>query len=272
MANIVKAIDLSRMRGLPGGVRNHLRQMYTPGNGNAEFQFRNSPDLVLVEDHFIKALDTALWTTTADAGTTAFAHQVATRGRLFCTLDGGDEEGCGIHGTKVQWYGDQDCGMCVIFKLDAITNIRFEAGLTTVPSDVTLPIAGDPDTPTVGNGGTDVAIVGMDTTETLTTMWFITEGSTASMNVTKTDLGTLTPTADTYMGIKVFAKGDNFTAEVFDATPDSGYPVLARASHGDTIASRVEGGTPLTPWFFFQATEAEAKTATIDYMAVWQNR
>src|SRR5690349_19499429 len=128
MSSTINANKFAKIRGAPMGIANHLLSFFTPGTGHREFLWPISLDAVYYVDHFITAINTAYWTATADAGSTAFAWQAGTRGRLFCTLDGDDEEAGSIIGAKTEWYGDKNCGMLCIFKIDDPTLTRFEIG------------------------------------------------------------------------------------------------------------------------------------------------
>ena len=131
----------------------------------------------------------------------------------------------------------------------------------------------DIDTPTITNGAADVALVGMDTSQTLITMAFITDGSTSNMNTTKTNLGTRTPTNATYMTVRVQLAGPAATNAASCWVLDENGAIVENASHGAALASQIEGATLIHPRFFIEpVTTPAARTVDIDYWRVWQNR
>lgn len=166
------------------------------------------------------------------------------------------------------WQGDLNCGLEIRWKVDNIVTTLWEVGFVdplTSYADLAL---NDIDTPSITNGAADVAIVGQNTAETLTTMAFITDGSTSNFNTTKTNLGTRTPTNATYMEVRVQIAADAARCWVFD---ENG-AIVEEAQHGSTTASSIEGGTLLHIWGGWETLATTAKTIDIDYITAWQDR
>ena len=166
------------------------------------------------------------------------------------------------------WQGDLNCGMEIYWKIDNNATNLWEVGFVDPLTSYADLAINDIDTPSITNGATDVAIVGQNTAETLTTMAFITDGSTSNFNTTKTDLGTRTPTNATYMTVRVQIAADAARCWVMGANGE----VQEEASHGSTTASSIEGGTLLHVWGGWETLATTAKTIDIDYITVWQDR
>jgi len=162
-----------------------------------------------------------------------------------------------LRGARV-WSGDYGCFMEVRCKVDVVTTLSMEIGFIDSASDLTLPAVSDVDTPAFAGGTSDAAVLHIDTSQTLTTMAFVTDGSTANMNATATTLSPVfTPTAATYHTYRVGISGDNAWCYV-----DGGRHV----SHGTLIGSRTEGGTLVRPFIAVRTRTGAAKTLDIDYV------
>lgn len=182
----------------------------------------------------------------------------------------GDEQ---VLYTNLLWTGDRNCGMEVRWKIDNIDDIQFEIGFTDALSGVAASAINDIDTPTITNGAADVALVGMDTGQTLVTMAFITDGSTSNMNTTKTDLGTRTPTNAIYLATRVQLSGVSSAVSASNAyLMDANATITDRAAHGGTLASQIKGDILLQLWQYWEPLTTSARTIDLDYLAVWQDR
>lgn len=166
------------------------------------------------------------------------------------------------------WLGDQNAGVEFRYKQNDIDAIQWECGFSDPLTDEKLTAINDIDTPTITNGAADVAIIGQDTAQTLTTMAFITDGSTSNMNTTKTNLGTRVGVNNTYQGLRVQLDGNSSFGFVLD---ENG-AVLETASHGALIGSQIEGGVLVRPRFMLESLDATAHTIDIDFIACWQDR
>jgi hypothetical protein len=169
--------------------------------------------------------------------------------------------------TGAVWMGDLRCGVEFRWQVDVITTLTYEMGFTDPLTSFDDLAMGDIDTPAVANGAADVALVAQQVGATLTTMAFVTDGSTSNMNTTKTDLGTRSIVAATYQTVRVQLNGDLARCWVFD---ENG-ALQEQAQHGDVLASRIEGGTLLHAWHAVETTTG-AKVGTIDYVTMWQDR
>ncbi len=178
-----------------------------------------------------------------------------------------DPDTVAIWGDAV-WLGDQNAGVEFRYKINNIDNIQWEAGFSDPLSDEKETAINDIDTPTVTNGAADVAIFAQDTGQTLTTMAFVTDGSTANMNTTKTDLGTRVAVNNTYQGFRVQLDGNSSFAFVMD---ENG-AVVESTSHGSLIGSQIEGGVLVRPRMLFEALTTSARTIDLDFIAAWQDR
>lgn len=171
------------------------------------------------------------------------------------------------------WLGDQNCGVEFRYKVNNIDTLQHEMGLAEPYADQKLTTIDDIDAPSFVSGTVDLALVGRDTAQTLTTMAFVTDGSTTNMNATKTDLGTRTPTNAVYQIVRVqltqtAAAVAASSAFVFD----NNGALQESAFHGSALASQIKGDVLLGPVFVAEAKTTSARTVDIDYIAVWQDR
>ncbi len=158
------------------------------------------------------------------------------------------------------WNGDQNCGMMARVKFSAVTSLSFDVGFVDAVPGAAGSAISDVDTPAAT--ATDCAVLHMDTDQTLTTMAFVTAGST--FTTTKTTLASpalTTPTADTYMNIMIQLVGNAAYCWV------NGVHV---ASH---TGDKVEGGNLLAPWLYVRARAGSAnRKLTADFVMAWQDR
>ena len=228
----------------------------------------------LFDDFNGEVIDLNLWSVpTGGAGGTIFAQRVAdVEGTMIRGSTGTtDNTTVAIH-SAANWFGDRNCMLETRFKLDVVTSLVLEVGFTDPLTDEGLTILSDIDTPTIANGATDVAIVCMDTDQTLITMAFVTEGSTASMVPTKTDLGTRVPVAATWMTIRVGIIDNAAFCQVFDSDDPQNLVLLEEAYHGDAVASQTEGGVAMEPHILIGTRNTTAKVMDIDYILLVQDR
>ena len=143
-------------------------------------------------------------------------------------------------------------------------------GFTDALSDETLPAVTDVDTPATGNGATDVAVVHLDTDQTLTTAAFVSESTGSAFACQKVNLGTWTPTAATYYTVRVQLATNNAFCKVFDSS-DPRRPILV-ANGEKGLTSALEGGTAVRPHMLFGTRNTSAKVVDIDLIRVWQDR
>lgn len=178
--------------------------------------------------------------------------------------------------SGTSWAGDNNCGMEIRWRVDNNVAMQWETGfndpMTSYTSTATSAI-NDIDTPTITNGTTDVALVGMDTQQTLTTMAYITDGSTSNMNTTKTNLGTRTPTNSTFQTVRVqLSQVASAVAASAAYVLDNNNGLQESASHGGTTASQIKGDVLLEARFYMEAATTTAENVDIDYISCWQDR
>src|SRR3990167_11543592 len=231
--------------------------------------------VVYVEDDFIEdTISATRWNLAVDDGTT-FAWAVARSGTIQGSTGATDDAAIAINGD-VMWLGDQDAGMEVRFKIDVVTGFNFEIGFTDALSDETLPAVTDIDTPATGNGATDVAVLHLDTDQTLQTAELVGESTGSAFAAQKTasllngagSAALWTPSAANYYTVRVQLNGDHAFVKVFD-TNDASKHIL-KAEGG--LRSMLEGGTLVRPHCYFRTRNTTPKVVDIDYIRVWQNR
>lgn len=260
----------------------HLAGFESPNSALSRFLYPITwRDTVFVKDDFTApVINTHLWTVGNTAGTLWVGTTVQLANGTITGVTGatnGDEQA--IHGEAV-WAGDLNCGMEIRFKIEDQTGVLIETGFTDPLTAITAPAINSVDTPSIANGATDVAIAVRDTGATLTTFAYVTDGSTASMNTTKTNLGTRSPTNATFMTVRV--QLSQFPSGTLDAVSnlaassayllDANDAVTESAQHGNAIASQIKGNVLLRPWFYVAPLASAARTVDIDYIAVWQDR
>jgi hypothetical protein len=169
-----------------------------------------------------------------------------------------------VYGPRI-WAGDNNCAVEMRIAVDVVTTLMMECGFIDAASDLTLPVGADIDTPTFAGGTSDAAVLHIDQSQTLTTMAFLTDGSTTNMNATATTLSPVfTPTAATFHTYRVSLAGDIPVASV-----DGGR--FTTTSTG-LIAHRVEGGTLLRFFHACRTRTTAAKTSTVDYIVAFMDR
>lgn len=168
--------------------------------------------------------------------------------------------------TDLLWAGDNRCGMEIRLKVDDIDNQSWELGFNNAITDSKEPVIDDIDAPSYDDGD-DIALVGQQTGATLTTMAFVTDGSTSNMNATKTDLGTRTMANAVYTTVRVQLDGNTSFAYVFDANGG----LTEEAVHGGVLASQIEGGVLLESRVLWEANTTSAIVADLDYWDIWQD-
>jgi hypothetical protein len=169
--------------------------------------------------------------------------------------------------TDLMWSGDNRCGMEARLKVDTIDGSEWEIGFNNSITAVEEPIVGDIDTPSYDDGD-DLALIAQQAEATLETLAFVTDGSTTSMNATKTNLGTRNMVNDTYFTFRVQLDGDQSFAYIFDENGG----LLEHAAHGGTIGEQVEGATLLQSRLCWEAEGNATRNISIDYWGIWQDR
>ena len=249
--NRASLLDLARVFGSAGG---QLAQLLYPLAWE---------DFVFEKDDFVvSTLNSDMWTLAVDGGTTfAIPGTRIVGGAVSGATGVADNDGLSIRLNSAILTGNRGGGMACRFRSDTVSGFQFEIGLTDTLTDFTLPGVTDIDTPAVGNGSTNLAAVHMDTDQTLTTMSFASyDGTTAA----KDDLGTLTPTAATWMTVIV---------QMIGTTPIC---IIDRAQEGSAGFGVLNAGISQTalmlPYAYFRTRNTTTKNIDIDYIAFWQER
>ena len=230
---------------------------------NAMYPWLRS-NVVYVEDDFIEdTISSTRWNLSTDASATGFAWAIAEGGTIQGATGAVDNNYIAINGDAM-WSGDKNCGMECRFKLSAVTSINFEIGFTDALTDETLPAVTDVDTPATGNGATDVAVIHLDTDQTLTTAAFVGDGTTPAAQ--KVNLGTWAPTAAVYYTARVQLAGDNAFCAIFDAN-GALIPETAKS-----LVTALDGDILVRPHMLFGTRVATSRTVDIDLIRCWQDR
>jgi len=254
-------LSLRHLERFSGGPRGEMTEFLYP---------YATADVVHTFDDFNgDTIVTDFWTTNAGTGATAFAIPSTP------LLGGAISGATGTNGTAsnrvVNLYGppiykgDNNVGMEIRFKIDAVTYIEFAAGFIDTHSTITTPVVliQDIDTPSFASGVGDAALVGIDTAETLTTLALCGVGSGGLVSAWKEDIGTVTPTAATYGRIRLQLSGNNVMARYWEGNAPG------------TIVTKttgIEGGTLIRPIIAISGPSTSSRTYDIDYWRIWQDR
>ena len=165
-------------------------------------------------------------------------------------------------------FGDRNCFVQGRFLLDVVTGVSFEFGLIDAVPAANGPGVSDIDTPAFT--AADCALLHMDTDQTLTTMAFATNGSTAGQPDQKTNLAApsiLTPVAATYVTCEIRLIGNN--ASCFVQSANGGF---FETKHAFDAQGHTEGGVALAVWVYVRTRNTTAKVPDIDYLWFGQDR
>lgn len=224
----------------------------------------------IIDDFEGDTIDLDKWIVNGDTGTTNFAVQATnTSDDSIITADTAaeDNEFVTIYG-HCNWSGDKNCGMAIRWKLDDVTDVCWELGFSDPLSDYTLPAINDIDTPSITNGAVTVAILVMDTDQTLKTAALVLDGD-STYATSKTNLGTWAPTAGEWYTSVIQTVGDSVFTATYNTT-DPANPVLQSGTQ--VSASGFEGGTLVEPRFTAGNRTTDGHLPAIDFIAVWQDR
>lgn len=232
----------------------------------------NLPGYVVQRFNFTETtLNGDPWTQTKDAGAADFS--VPSTGIVNGAITNGAGTGAGSGDGqsllgKAVWRGDNNCFMLIRLKSDVVTTLTLEAGFLDDVTNKTTPAVSDIDTPTIGAGNAELAVLHLDTAETLATMGLVTQGS-GGLTAAKTTLSTLggattfLPTADTFFSLLVALNGNHVHTGIFNAAGN----LVARA----VKISGIEGGTLVAPWFAVATLTTASKVITIDDVLLMQD-
>lgn len=219
------------------------------------------------EDEFIQALDTTRWTTAVSAGggPTAFAYSAVRGGVIQGQTGTTDNDATAIYLTQTFLDPDDNPWMLIQWRSNAVAGFSFEIGFSDPKTDEALPGVTDVDTPTVGNGVTDIVCIHMDTDQTLTTAELVGDGTTGSAALSSGPTLTskaYTPTADAWQTFLIGARDNLGYAAIWDG---SGF--VGRFS----VANGPDGGVLVRPYALFRTRNTTNKTIDIRKVCVgWE--
>ena len=223
-------------------------------------------NVVYMEDDFLDdTISSVAHNLSADGTATTFAWLAGAGGRIRGQTGTTDNGYHALNGDVI-WSGDQNCGMEVRFKVDVVTGFTFEIGFTDALADETLPAVTDVDTPATGNGATDVAVIHLDTDQTLTTAAFVSESTGVPYAAQKVALATWTPTAAVYYTARVQLATDQAFCAIFDASGN-----LVPGTN-KSLKGAMDGTTLVRPHFLIGTRNTTDKITDIDLIRVWQDR
>lgn len=230
----------------------------------------------ILDDFEGDTLSTFLWAVASDAGTTAFAIPAEGSTIAASVITGNtvadDNEAISIYGCA-NLSGDKNAGFATRFKMDDVTDYFLECGLTDPLTDYTLPAINDIDTPTITNGALSVAVVVVDTDQTMAqNAGLITDGdatyATAKFNLVNKAGTQWGPLISVWYTIIIQTEGDDVFCYVYNTdTPAS--PVLVASGYA---VGAFEGGTLVQPWFIAGNRTTDGGLPAIDFIGFWADR
>ncbi len=204
------------------------------------------------------------WTNayTSGGGPTPFATGANRGGSIQGATGGTDNDAIAIYHTNVIFDPDDNPFFFIQWESNIITGFSFEIGFSDAKADEALPGITDVDTPTVGNGATDIACVHMDTDASLTTADLVASDAvgagTASTGPSLAD-AEYTPTGGTRQTIGIGIRDNLAYATIWD-----GDRRVGRFSVNDGP----DGGTLVRPYALFRTRNTTPKTIIIYKVAV----
>lgn len=207
------------------------------------------------------------WTNavTSGGGPTPFATGALRGGSIQGSTGATDNDAIAIYHTGVIFDPDDNPFFFIQWKANVITDFSFEIGLSDAKADEALPGITDVDTPTVGNGVTDIACVHMDTDQTLKTADLV-AGAAAGAGTASTgpSLATAayTPTGGAWQTFGIGVRDNLAYASIWD-----GDGFVGRFS----VGNGPDGGTLVRPYALFRTRSTTPKTIDIRKMALaWE--
>ena len=224
-------------------------------------------DIESGKDDFDGALDTTFWAVANSGGTSAANFAVDAPCGTITGDTGTTDNGSISLVSDFKFKGDQNCGMEIAIQTDIVADFNLEVGFASAVPGSNASVVSDVDTPAIT---ADAAILTVDTDQTLTTLAFVTDGSTANQDVKATTISGapgLTngnfPVAATYMVVRIELSGNSAYCYI------NGKLV---ASHDDDPQGNIEGGTGLGIWVYCRTRSTTAVFPKIDYVEYWQER
>ena len=250
--------------------RNTLRKSMGVSPLYEFLQMKASDDVMLLENipginNFPIAMG-AYWTPANSAGTSAanFASVVGAGPGYIQGDTGTDDNGSISRIGPIIYDGDHNVGCMFDFQVDVVGAYNLELGLIDAVPGANAPGVTDIDTPNVAAG--DAAILTIDTDQTIATLAFATDGSTANMDDKATTIASpLTNfTAATRHRVVIQTFG-NFAAVNIDG--------VWSAIHDASVDPQgcIEGGTLLAPWIYCRTRDTTAKFPRLYHFSIWQD-
>ena len=267
MATIPNGYDFGRA--LIESEFNLMKMAATP-RGRSILDYQINPRANFIRDDFSDdTLSTFKWAVDGDTGTTAFAVPAAgstvAGGSITGSTAADDNEFIAIYGSAIH-SGDRNAGFLCTWEVDVVTDICIEMGLSDVITDYTLPAVSDIDTPTITNGAVTVALLAMDTDQTLQTATLLLDGD-STYATSKVDPSVAwSPTAATRYTTIIQTSGDH----VWCAILGPQYQTLREMK---TTSAAFEGGTLVQPRVTFgNRAGSSAKAPVLYRLWAWSDK
>ena len=220
-----------------------------------EWRFDGVP-MLLTNDNF--------WTAASDATAADLAETATVEGPMIESIMGSNVDNYTSIIGLFHFCGDLNAGIEVRARSTvAVDELLWEIGFADVVTDKTLPVVSDVDTPTVGNGGDDVAVLHMNTDQTLKTVAII-GGDSGGSDQAATMSALVTPTINEFHTWRIQLIGNDVYGALFDHK-------MQLLAHGK-ITDGIEGGTVLAPYILHGTLAAGGGVLSIDRVAVWQKK
>mgnify|MGYP001558685175 CR=1 FL=1 len=257
----IRPFSLQHARALPGGTSPLAISMLVPLLKSSYGWF---------DDEFIQGLDTTRWTTavTAGGGPTPFAYNAIRGGVIQGATGTTDNDATAISLAQTFLDPDDNPFMLIQWRANAVTGFSFEIGFSDPKTDEALPGVTDVDTPTVGNGVTDMLAVHMDTDQTLTAAALVGDGTTGAAVKQDLYLGgpggstRYTPTAAAWQTYLIGVRDNLGYVSIWDG---DGFVGHFSASNGP------DGGVLVRPYALFRTRNTVTKTIDIRKICVgWE--
>ena len=189
------------------------------------------------------------YASTVGVNTEVIGLTAAINGTMTVTTAAADGDSAG-QGLGLNWNGDNGFYFIARIKINRITNIKFEIGMTdAVNDDGAVAVKS---TPTFT--ATDCALFVLDTTDD-GEVTFVSNGGTTDANADATDFDIA---SDTYFVVEIVCRGPT------DTTGDN----VAGYINGQLIGSgNIDGANALTIWAYSETLTgaSAAATLTVDY-------
>lgn len=236
-------------------------------------RMRASDDRMFMDDipginHFPITMLETYWTPANSGGTSAanFATVVGAGPGYIQGDTGTDDNGSISLVGPIIYQGDLNVGCMFDFQIDDPTQYNLELGFTSAVPGSNAPVVTDIDTPNVAVA--DAAVLTIDTDQTIATLAFATDGTTANFDDKATTItAPLTNfTAATRHRVVIQLFG-NYAAVAIDG--------VWAAIHDASVDADgcIEGGSLVAPWIYCRTRHSgTAKFPRLYNFAIWQDK